>query len=190
MPYVLLVVEWLWRALQCPQAPQLLEMFLLYNLYRSFTSHYPQPFVGTIKHQPGLFTQINWLWWYFHLCVFISSLNSDVYCHRCATESWFGGKRQYLFWRTTRPQFKNTLTDFKYMDVPHCLCWMKPDAGTDAMPWAFTDQLRQIGRCPARVKIVQHLSSLYWIWADKSHARDLQAFEENMALPWMCRRRR
>lgn len=76
-----------------------------------FPTHYPQPSVGRIKHQPGVFTQTNWLWWYFHLRVFISSLNSDVYCHRCAMESWFGAKRQYLFWTTIRPQFKNTLTD-------------------------------------------------------------------------------
>lgn len=62
--------------------------------------------------------------------------------------------------------------------------------GTEAMPWAFTDQLRQTGHCPAWVKIVQDLSSMYWSWRDKTHAGDLHAFGKNVALSWLHRKRK
>lgn len=62
--------------------------------------------------------------------------------------------------------------------------------GTEAMPWAFTAQLRQIGHCLAWVKIVQDLSSLYWIWRDKTYAGDLHTFGESTALPWMHRKKK
>lgn len=142
---------------------------------------------------PGISAWINFLCLYLQLCVFVSHLSSDIYWHKCAMESWFGEKCQYLPWRTTRPRFKNTLTNFKYMAV--CLIdfveWNLM-LGTEAMPWAFTDQLRQIGHCIkiAWVKIVQDLSSLYWIWREKPHARDLHTLGENVALPWLHRERK
>lgn len=119
-------------------APQILELFLPFNLHsRLPPSHCLQPFGGRAKHCLGISARINLLWLYLHLSVFVSHLNSDIYWHKCAMESQFGEKRQYLLWRTTRPQLKNILTNFKYMDVSHWLCWMKPDAGNRSNTMSF-----------------------------------------------------
>lgn len=78
-------------------APQILELFLPFNLHsRLPPSHCLQPFGGRAKHCLGISARINLLWLYLHLSVFVSHLNSDIYWHKCAMESQFGEKRQYL----------------------------------------------------------------------------------------------
>lgn len=76
------------------------------------------------------------------ICTFVYHLSSDIYWHKCAKESQSGEKCQYLLWRTTRPQFKNILTNSKYMDVSHWFCWMKPDAGNRSNAMSFHSPIK------------------------------------------------
>lgn len=173
---VLLVVEWLWRAPQCSQLLSI-KNFLAINLHRVC------PPVTACSH---LVAEQNVAWGYLLELICLGCICTFVYLFTIWAVTFIGtnvlrkasSRRNVNICSEKQPDPDSKtylLTLSTWMCLIDFVEWNLM-LGAEAMPWAFTRQLRQIGRCPDWAKIVQDLSSLYWIWRDKTHARDLHTF--------------
>lgn len=170
--------------------PQILDICLPFNLPSLFPpSNCLQPFDGRAKCRWGYLLE---LICFGCICTFVHLFPIWAVTFIDTNVLWKANLGRNVNIRSEEQPDPNSETCLPTLSTWMCLIdfveW-NLILGTEAMPWAFADQLRQIAHCSAWVKIVQDLTSLYWIRRDKTHARGLDTLGESIALSWPHRKR-